>query len=92
MYTPAMYRNAQLFQSFMDAALLEGWGDKTLQWYFDNENVKYQDQAAFLSYFIYPYLSIINGYGAALRSSPRRGVRRSPWGLRRRRPAAPAGN
>ena len=66
MYTPVMYRNAQRFQTFMDIALLEGYADKTLQWYFDNEPIKYEDQTAFLDYFIYPYLSIINGYGAAL--------------------------
>lgn len=66
MYTPVMFRNAQRFQTFMDVALLEGYADKTLQWYFDNEPIKYEDQEAFLEYFIYPYLSIINGYGAAL--------------------------
>lgn len=66
MYTPAMYRNAERFQDFMDVALFAGFAGKTLQYYFDSLGVQYEDQAAFLSYFIYPYLSIINGYGDAL--------------------------
>jgi hypothetical protein len=66
MYTPAMYRNAQRFQSFIDVALVEGFGSKTVAEYFDGLTVPYEDQAGFLSYFLYPYLSIINGYGASL--------------------------
>jgi predicted NAD/FAD-binding protein len=66
LYTPAMYRNAERFQTFMDLALLEGWGPQTLQAYFDTVPIKYEEQQAFLDYFIYPYLSIINGYGDAL--------------------------
>jgi predicted NAD/FAD-binding protein len=66
LYTPAMFRNAQRFQAFMDVALFEGYGSKTLKDYFDNLTVKYENQEDFLAYFIYPYLSIINGYGASL--------------------------
>jgi predicted NAD/FAD-binding protein len=66
MYTPAMFRNAQRFQDFIDVALLEGWGPKTVAEYFGTLTVPYEQQEDFLSYFLYPYLSIINGYGAAL--------------------------
>jgi predicted NAD/FAD-binding protein len=65
MYTPAMLRDAQRFQDFMDGALLAGWGSKTLAEYFAT-TTPYEDQANFLNYFVFPYLSIINGYGAAL--------------------------
>lgn len=66
MYTDAMYRNAQRFQDFIDVALLLGWGSKSLAEYFNSLSVPYENQADFLNYFIYPYLSIINGYGASL--------------------------
>jgi hypothetical protein len=66
MYTPAMLRDAQRFQNFMDDALLEGWGSKTLAQYFNTLTVPYENQSDFLNYFMFPYLSIINGYGASL--------------------------
>ncbi|MBS0366308.1 MAG: NAD(P)-binding protein [Proteobacteria bacterium] len=66
MYTPAMYRNAQRFQDTIDGALLDGDGSKTVAEYFGGLTVPYEQQQQFLSYFIDPYLSIINGYGAAL--------------------------
>lgn len=66
MYTPSMYRNAQRFQDFMDVALFEGFANKTISEYFSGLTVPYEDQDAFLNYFLYPYLSIINGYGASL--------------------------
>jgi predicted NAD/FAD-binding protein len=66
MFTPVMYRNAQRFQLSIDAALLDGEGSKTIAEYFSGLEVPYEDQDQFLSYFIYPYLSIINGYGASL--------------------------
>ncbi|MGI8766871.1 MAG: NAD(P)-binding protein [Gemmatimonadaceae bacterium] len=66
MYTPAMLRDAQRFQTSIDGALLEGWGSKTLAEYFANPTVPYENQSDFLNYFLFPYLSIINGYGAAL--------------------------
>jgi NAD(P)-binding Rossmann-like domain len=66
MYTPAMYRNAQRFQDTIDGALVDGDGSKTVAEYFDGLSVPYEDQQQFLSYFIDPYLSIINGYGASL--------------------------
>jgi hypothetical protein len=66
MYTPAMYRNAQRFQYFIDAALFEGYGSKTISDYFNGLTVPYEQQDDFLNYFLYPYLSIINGYGASL--------------------------
>ncbi len=66
MYTPAMLRDAQRFQTFIDDALLEGWGSKTLAEYFASLTEPYENQLDFLNYFLFPYLSIINGYGAAL--------------------------
>ncbi len=66
MFTPAMFRNAERFQLAIDAALFDGEGSKTIAEYFAGLDVPYEDQDQFLSYFIYPYLSIINGYGASL--------------------------
>ena len=66
MYTPAMLRDAQRFQTFIDDALLEGWGGKTIAEYFASLTVPYENQQDFLNYFLFPYLSIINGYGASL--------------------------
>ena len=66
MYTPAMLANAQRFQAFVDTALFEGWGSKSIADYFNSLTTPYTNQSDFLNYFIYPYLSIINGYGAAL--------------------------
>jgi len=66
MYTDVMYRNAQRFQDFVDAALLEGWGSKTVAEYFGSLQIPYEQQPEFLQYFLFPYLSIINGYGASL--------------------------
>ncbi len=66
LYTPAMYRNAQRFQDTIDIALVDGDGSKTVAEYFGGLAVPYENQDQFLDYFIYPYLSIINGYGASL--------------------------
>jgi len=66
MYTPDMLADAQRFQSFIDTALLDGWGSKTIAEYFNTLAVPYANQNDFLNYFLYPYLSIINGYGASL--------------------------
>jgi NAD(P)-binding Rossmann-like domain len=66
MFTPAMYRNAQRYEQSIDWALVDGDGSKTVAAYFAGLSVPYEDQDQFLSYFIYPYLSIINGYGASL--------------------------
>jgi predicted NAD/FAD-binding protein len=66
MYTPDMLNDALRFQAFMDDALVEGWGSKTIAEYFNSLAVPYANQNDFLNYFLYPYLSIINGYGASL--------------------------
>ena len=66
MFTPAMFKDAKRFQLFIDLALLEGWGSKTLAEYFASLTVPYENQSDFLNYFLFPYLSIINGYGASL--------------------------
>lgn len=66
MYTEAMRADAVRFQDFMDVSLLEGWAGKTLQTYLDERGSTYEDIENFTNYFLFPYLSIINGYGAAL--------------------------
>jgi hypothetical protein len=66
MYTEAMYDDAKRFQDFIDLSLVLGWGSKSLAEYFDTVDVPYSDQQEFLAYFVDPYLSIINGYGASL--------------------------
>lgn len=66
MYTDAMMANAKRFQDFIDVALFEGWGSKSLAEYFETLKVPYEQQDDFLAYFVDPYLSIINGYGASL--------------------------
>jgi len=66
LYTAAMYRDAQRFQGVIDVALFEGMGAMTLAEYFAGLAVPYENQTDFLNYFLFPYLSIINGYGAAL--------------------------
>jgi hypothetical protein len=66
MYTEAMYGDAQRFQDFIDGALFEGWGSKTVAEYFSSLKIPYEQQDDFLNYFLFPYLSIINGYGASL--------------------------
>lgn len=66
MYTAAMKDDAERFQDFIDFSLIEGWAGKTLAEYLANPPLPYEDQAEFVNFFLYPYLSIINGYGAAL--------------------------
>jgi predicted NAD/FAD-binding protein len=68
MYTEAMRRNATTFQDFTEVALLTS-AKESLSDYFANQGLQYgseQDCQDFLNYFMYPYLSIINGYGASL--------------------------
>ena len=66
MYTPGMMRDAVRFESFIDDALVTGWGSKTVAEYFSTLAIPYESQSDFLNYFIFPYLSIINGYGKSL--------------------------
>lgn len=66
MYTQQMKNDALRFQQFVDDAIATGWGSKTIADYFNSLAIPYENQADFLNYFLYPYLSIINGYGAAL--------------------------
>lgn len=66
LYDEDMMADANTFENFLEFALLEGWANKTLQEYFDNPPQTYRNKDKFLTYFLAPYLSIINGYGAAL--------------------------
>lgn len=65
MYDADMYADAKRFQDFVDVSLL-GHAGETLAEYFAGLKVPYVNQKDFLSYFLDPYLSIINGYGASL--------------------------
>lgn len=66
MYTEAMYEDAKRFQDFIDVSLILGYAGKTLDEYFNGLSVPYLAQEDFVAYFVDPYLSIINGYGASL--------------------------
>lgn len=66
LYTEDMKYDANVFQNFLEFAIFEGWGQKTLQEYFDNPPQTYRNKQQFIDFFLAPYLSIINGYGAAL--------------------------
>lgn len=68
LYSPEMADDAELFEAFLELSLVTGWGGKSLQSYFDDPPgpLKYQDPQRFVNYLLKPYLSIINGYGAAL--------------------------
>ena len=46
--------------------MFEGWFSKSLKEYFAEHGSEYEDEQYFVHYFLWPYLSIINGYGAAL--------------------------
>lgn len=66
LYDADMKADANTFQNFLEFAVFEGWGQKTLQEYFDNPPQTYINKDKFINFFLAPYLSIINGYGAAL--------------------------
>ncbi len=66
LYTEDMKYDANVFQNFLEFAIFEGWGQKTLKEYFDNPPQTYRNKDQFVNFFLAPYLSIINGYGAAL--------------------------
>ena len=66
LYTADVKSDIQTFQNFVEVSLLEGWGNKTLQEYFNAPPTPYKNQQLFIDYILAPYLSIINGYGASL--------------------------
>ena len=66
LYNSDMQFDIGAFQAFIEICLLDGWGMKTLQTYFDNPSTPYKSQSDFVNYILSPYLSIINGYGNAL--------------------------
>jgi hypothetical protein len=68
MYTPQMRSNSETFQNFMEFAMIGGWAGKSVQDYFASANGygSAQDKQNWIDYWLWPYLSIINGYGAAL--------------------------
>ena len=66
MFTPDVDADAQRFQRFMEIGAFEGWFGKTVKEYFTEHGSEYASEQDFVHYFLWPYLSIINGYGAAL--------------------------
>jgi hypothetical protein len=66
LYSEDMQFDIGAFQSFIEVSLLTGWGNKTLQDYFNDPPTPYRNQDQFINYILAPYLSIINGYGASL--------------------------
>ncbi len=66
LFNEDMRYDANVFQNFLEVAIFEGWGGKTLQDYFNTPPQTYRNQQQFVDFFLAPYLSIINGYGAAL--------------------------
>ena len=68
LYSPQMRANSHRFQEFLETAAIRGWAGKSVKDYFAT-GAGYgspQDQQDWIDYFLWPYLSIINGYGAAL--------------------------
>ncbi len=55
-----------LFQAFLELCIPAGWANTTLQEFFDSPPIKLNNPELFSNYFLKPYLSVINGYGAAL--------------------------
>ena len=68
LYSPQMRENSHRFQLFLETAAFRGWAGKSVQDYFAAADGygSPQDQQDWIDYFLWPYLSIINGYGAAL--------------------------
>jgi hypothetical protein len=66
LYSAEVKSDIQTFQDFVEVSLIEGWGNKTLQEYFNAPPIPYKNQQLFIDYILAPYLSIINGYGASL--------------------------
>lgn len=69
LYNSDMKLDIDEFQAFIEVCLLDGWGMKTLEEYFFTNPPKlsyYPNKQDFVNYILSPYLSIINGYGAAL--------------------------
>ncbi len=66
MYNDKVAADSERFRRFMEIGAFEGWFSKSLKEYFAEHGSEYEDERYFVHYFLWPYLSIINGYGAAL--------------------------
>ncbi|MBI2757882.1 MAG: FAD-dependent oxidoreductase [Chloroflexi bacterium] len=66
LYNQDMQFDIGAFQTFIEVSLAMGWATKSLADYFANPPTRYSNQQQFINYLLAPYLSIINGYGAAL--------------------------
>jgi len=68
MFSPEAWADASRFQDSVDLAPIEHRLGMTIEDYFTQHGDQYHDAAALCTGFLYPYLSIINGYGASLAS------------------------
>ena len=66
LYSAAMFEDATRFQDAVDAALVERRLGMTVADYFAANGGSYNDATGLCDFLLFPYLSIINGYGAAL--------------------------
>jgi hypothetical protein len=66
MYSDKVFADSERFRRFMEVGAFKGWFGKSLKEYFAQYGSAYADEQFFVHYFLWPYLSIINGYGAAL--------------------------
>jgi hypothetical protein len=65
LYTQEMEADSGTFQNFIGRSILRS-GNETLSDYFNSQPAGFKDSKKWVNYFLKPYLSIINGYGAAL--------------------------
>jgi hypothetical protein len=66
LYNQDMQFDIGEFQAFIEVSVAMGWATKSLADYFANPPTQYSNPQQFINYLLAPYLSIINGYGAAL--------------------------
>jgi hypothetical protein len=64
--TQKLREDAATFERTVNRALFRGLANTTLEAYFANTSDRYLDKDEFITHCLWPYLSIINGYGAHL--------------------------
>lgn len=65
---PDMQFDIGAFEAFLEVSAPLGWGKKSLADFFNSPppEIQLRNPEKFINYFVAPYMSIINGYGAAL--------------------------
>lgn len=66
LYNEDVKQDSILFQKFIEKSVFNGTRNQSLKEHFDLFSRQYKDANRFIHYFLWPYLSIINGYGAHL--------------------------